>query len=160
MVQPKICATTLCLLFSWLHILHCTVVIILGNLASIPSYIHLPWQYVACLPGQCLPNDPFEVAEGDALPALKGKGKRLLNQEGEREESRGPPLKKQKGICRLHNTTSRGYGRKCIFSHRCMGCGAMDEHGRISYLATTITVVPGRGEHDHLDGCQGTAPRK
>ena len=34
----KSVTTTLCLLFSWLHILHCTVVIILGNLASIPSY--------------------------------------------------------------------------------------------------------------------------
>ena len=29
---------TLCLLFSWLHILHCTVVITLRNLASFPSY--------------------------------------------------------------------------------------------------------------------------
>ena len=29
---------TLGLLFSWLHILHCTVVITLGNLASFPSY--------------------------------------------------------------------------------------------------------------------------
>ena len=28
-----------------------------------------PWQYVACLPSQRLPNDPFEVAEGDTLPA-------------------------------------------------------------------------------------------
>ena len=37
MVQPKIC-----LLFSWLHILHCTVV---GNVASIPSYILLPCVY-------------------------------------------------------------------------------------------------------------------
>ena len=34
----KSVTTTLCLLFSWLHILHSTVVIILGNLASIPSY--------------------------------------------------------------------------------------------------------------------------
>ena len=31
----KSVTTTLCLLFSWLHILHCIVV---GNLASIPSY--------------------------------------------------------------------------------------------------------------------------
>ena len=30
--------TKLGLLFSWLHILHCTVVITLGNLASFPSY--------------------------------------------------------------------------------------------------------------------------
>ena len=30
--------TTLGLSFSWLHILHCTVVITLGNLALFPSY--------------------------------------------------------------------------------------------------------------------------
>ena len=34
----KYVKTTLGLLFSWLHILHCTVVISLGNLTSIPSY--------------------------------------------------------------------------------------------------------------------------
>ena len=32
---------TLGLLFRWLHILHCTVVITLGNLASFPSYSRL-----------------------------------------------------------------------------------------------------------------------
>ena len=120
-----------------------------------------PWQYVACLPGQHLPNDPFEVAELDTLPALKGKGKRPLIQEGERGVPR-PPLKKQKkGVCRLHNTTSGGcpYGRDCIFSHRCTGCGAMDEHGRISCPATTITVVPGRGGQDHPDGHPRSTPR-
>ena len=120
-----------------------------------------PWQYVACLPSQRLPNDPFEVAEGDTLPAPKGKGKRPLSQEGERGVPR-PLLKKQKkGVCRLHNTTSGGcpYGRECIFSHRCTGCGTMDEHGRISCPATTITMVPGRGGHNHLEGHQGSAPR-
>ena len=34
----KSVTTTLGLLFSWLHILHCTVVITLGNLASFSSY--------------------------------------------------------------------------------------------------------------------------
>ena len=52
-----------------------------------------PWQYVTCVPGQGLPNDPFEVAEGDAKPAPKGKGKHPLNKEGDRGALR-PPLKK------------------------------------------------------------------
>ena len=35
----KSVTTTLGFLFSWLHILHCTVVITLGNLVSFPSYM-------------------------------------------------------------------------------------------------------------------------
>ena len=42
MVQPKICDHYL---FSWLHILHCTVVIILGNLYSINPKLLLPCVY-------------------------------------------------------------------------------------------------------------------
>ena len=45
LVQSKIVTTTLGLLFSWLHMLHCTVVITLGNLASFPSYVLLPCAY-------------------------------------------------------------------------------------------------------------------
>ena len=37
--------TTLGLLFTWLHILHCTVVITLGNLSSFPSYSCLVLNY-------------------------------------------------------------------------------------------------------------------
>ena len=45
----KSVTTTLCLLFSSLHILHCTVVITLGNLASFPSYFCLVYDYAVLL---------------------------------------------------------------------------------------------------------------
>ena len=38
MGQPKICDTMYTLGLAAIHILHCTVVITLGNLASFPSY--------------------------------------------------------------------------------------------------------------------------
>ena len=121
-----------------------------------------PWQYVACLPSQHLPNDPFEVSEVAVTPAPKGKGKRPPDQEGEKGAPRPPPKKQKKGVCRLHNTTAGGcpYGRECIFQHRCTGCGAIDEHGRISCPAVAGPSSAGRGGHDHLDGRQGPAPRK
>ena len=124
-----------------------------------------PWQYVACLPGQHAPNDPFDVAEVDVPPALKEKGKRPLDQEGEKGAPRPsrPPLKKpKKGVCRLHNTAAGGcpYGRECIFVHRCTGCGAVDEHGQVSCPATAGPSGQGRMGHDFVGGLQGPAPKK
>ena len=44
-IKLKSVTTTLGLLCSWLHMLHCTVVITEGNLASFPSYVLLPCAY-------------------------------------------------------------------------------------------------------------------
>ena len=65
-----------------------------------------PWKYVACLPSQHLPNDPFEVSELAVSPVSKGKGKRPPDQEGEKGVPRPPQKKPKKGVCRLHNTAS------------------------------------------------------
>ena len=121
-----------------------------------------PWQYVACLPGQHVPSDPFQVADVGTPTPTREKGKCPLDPEGERGAPR-PPLKKQKtGVRRLHNNTAGGcpYGRECIFIHRCTGCGAMDEHGRISCTTIPITPVPGRGGQEYLYTRQGPVPRK
>ena len=120
------------------------------------------WQYVACLPGQHLRSDPFEVSEVAVTPAPKGKGKRPPDEDGEKGAPRTLPKKQKKGVCRLHNTTAGGcpYGRECIFQHRCTGCRAIDEHGRISCPAVAGPPVSGRGGHNLLDGRQGPAPRK
>ena len=56
-----------------------------------------PWQYVACLPSQHLPNDPFEVSELAVSPVSKGKGKRPPDQEGEKGVPRPPQKKPKKG---------------------------------------------------------------
>ena len=120
-----------------------------------------PWQYVACLPGQHFPCDPFHVTDVGTPTLARGKGKRLLDQEGERGAPRAPPKKQKKGVCRLHNTATGGcpYGRECIFIHRCTGCGAMDEHGRMSCTASPITVAPVRGGQEYPISRQGPAPR-
>ena len=106
-----------------------------------------PWQYVAGRPGQHFPSDPFHVTDVGIPTSARVKGKRPLDQEGERGAPRAPPKKQKKGIYRLHNTATGGcpYGRECIFIHRCTGCGAMDEHGRVSCTASPSTVAPVRG---------------
>ena len=106
-----------------------------------------PWQYVTCLPGRLATNDPFDVAEPEALASPRDKGKRPLEGEkGIQKLSRPPTKKPKKGVCRLHNTAPGGcpYGRECIFTHRCTGCGAVDEHGRISCPTTAGPLGQGR----------------
>ena len=95
-----------------------------------------PWQYLSCLPSDHPSNDPFDVSEQEPEGRYKGKGKRPLEQEGEKGN---PPAKQlfkkaKKEVCRLHNTAPNGcpYGKDCIFTHRCTSCGATDEHGRIA----------------------------
>ena len=43
--KAKICDPFSRLIVNWLHMLHCTVVITLGNLVSFPSYVLLPCAY-------------------------------------------------------------------------------------------------------------------
>ena len=119
-----------------------------------------PWQYVACLPGQHLPNDPFEVAELDALPALKGKGKRPLIQEGERGVPR-PPLKSRRRASAGSTIPRRGmpiWQGLYIFApmHWLWGHGRAWSH-----------ILPGDYHHggprtrgqDHSDGRPRPTPR-
>ena len=115
-----------------------------------------PWQYASCLPGPNSMSDPFEVAElderqtqgsiqeqavsGQAVAdtnAFVGKGKRPLSLgPSNGGASVRPPAKKPRksGMCRLFNSAPGGYpyGRECIFTHRCLNCGAMNEHRRLS----------------------------
>lgn len=121
-----------------------------------------PWQYVTCLPPHHTSNDPFEFTEVDTPPGTKGKGKRPPDQDGEKGGARPPTKKPKKGVCRLHNTAAGGcpYGRECIFIHRCTGCGATDEHGRVSCPAGVAPTGQGRGGNDHSDRAPGLATRK
>ena len=79
----------------------------------------------------------FEMSGGVTQPerSAAGKGKRPREPEGDKTAgSDGPPIKKQKkaGICRLFKVAPSGcpYGNKCIFTHRCNNCGAVNEHHR------------------------------
>ena len=117
-----------------------------------------PWQYVCCLPGQSGTKDPFDLAEQATPGPLEldqssptgplaspqwggqtsaGKGKRPMDSSGGSSSSSTKlPAKKAKkaGTCRLFNRAPGGcpYGRECIFSHRCMNCGVLEDHGRLA----------------------------
>lgn len=117
-----------------------------------------PWQYVSCLPGPSSQHDPFNLAEDNgpapqgpshtplqtpipadepAQSAALGRGKRSAESNAGRLPAGGkPPAKKPKkgGTCRLFNKAPGGcpYGRECIFTHRCLNCGAADEHGMLA----------------------------
>ena len=92
-----------------------------------------PWQYMASA-WPASPKRPLCGGRGGHHIGYKGKRKAPAESGGRERSPNLTPEKVEEGICRLHNTTLWGfpYGRECIFSHRCTGCGAMDEHGHIS----------------------------
>ena len=117
-----------------------------------------PWRYLSCLPGPSSGRDPFDISEkgrpGPPQPSQRplhlnppahnaseggtgvGKGKRP-SESGTSTFGLGsrPPAKKPKkaGVCRLFNSAPNGcpYGKECVFTHRCTGCGVVDQHGRL-----------------------------
>ena len=94
-----------------------------------------PWQYVACLPGQCLTGDPFDHSEIETAASSKTKGKRPFDPEGEKGQKHTPKKPKKAGW-QLFNLALRGcpYSRDCIIAHSCTNCGTFDDHRQFSCL--------------------------
>ena len=108
------------------------------------------WQYISCLPGPVTASDPFEMVGEQRPPQLSGplqtqdppgsygQGSKLADPAKGRVLTSGkPPLKrprKSAGTCRLFNGAPGGcpYGSKCIFTHRCTNCGAIDAHTTVA----------------------------
>ena len=115
-----------------------------------------PWPYIFCLSRLSAMGDPWDKSEWDeqwmqwgaqesqqwagssqksveqTTRSFAGKGKRLLEATKGVSSTRPPAKKLQKGgICCLLNSALGGfqYGRDCIFTHRCINCGGVNEHG-------------------------------
>ena len=66
-----------------------------------------PWQHVAGRPGQHFPSDPFHVTDVDTPTSARGKGKRPLDQEGERG-AQGLPEETEEGRLQAPQHRYRG----------------------------------------------------
>ena len=111
-----------------------------------------PRQYISCLPGQGRPTDPFDTSELGS-PGFQGE-REMASGSGRSEgatQSIGKEGKKGRVLASQH---SPPYGSECIFIHWCTGCGAMEDHDRVSCWAMAGPPRPGQGGHRDSEGCR------